>query len=275
MRTLNWESPAVESARWASRRAWISAGRPTRVGLGPRGPLPRALAARLPRGVPRRARRGGRRGHRAGGVPRRRPRASTASTGGARSARGCTGSPSTAPSTGRARRRLTWKSPRISNSSPSTSTSVLSTSSTSSTVGSARRIAVSSGRVSRNSSVKMPWSHSVSGSAGATGCEDDAAAVWIRSRQLGEVGRLGEDALREREGQHGHGDREVEEELDRERRRDGRVARVRHRGLGQEQPHDVAAAGRHDAVEAVARHVRPPRCTGSGCAPRGRRRAGC
>ena len=50
---------------------------------------------------------------------------------------------------------VTWKSESTSSSSPSTSTSVLSTSSTSSTVGSSRRIAVSSGRVSRNSSVKM------------------------------------------------------------------------------------------------------------------------
>jgi hypothetical protein len=50
---------------------------------------------------------------------------------------------------------VTWKSDSTSSSSPSTSTSVLSTSSMSSTVGWSRRIAVSSGRVSRNSSVKM------------------------------------------------------------------------------------------------------------------------
>jgi len=50
---------------------------------------------------------------------------------------------------------VTWKSLRISSSRPSTSTSVLSTSSISRTVGSSRRIAVRSGRVSRNSSVKM------------------------------------------------------------------------------------------------------------------------
>ena len=47
---------------------------------------------------------------------------------------------------------VTWKSLSTSSSRPSTSTSALSISSTSSTVGSVRRIAVSSGRGSRNSS---------------------------------------------------------------------------------------------------------------------------
>jgi hypothetical protein len=47
---------------------------------------------------------------------------------------------------------VTWKSDNTSNSRPSTSTSALSISSTSSTVGDSRRIAVSSGRGSRNSS---------------------------------------------------------------------------------------------------------------------------
>ena len=59
--------------------------------------------------------------------------------------------PTTVPSSG----MVTWKSESTSSSSPSTSTSALSISSTSSTVGSVRRIAVSSGRGSRNSSVKM------------------------------------------------------------------------------------------------------------------------
>ena len=56
----------------------------------------------------------------------------------------------TVPSSG----TVTWKSPSTSSSSPSTSTSALSVSSTSRTVGSVRRIAVSSGRGSRNSSEK-------------------------------------------------------------------------------------------------------------------------
>jgi hypothetical protein len=47
---------------------------------------------------------------------------------------------------------VTWKSDSTSSSRPSTSTSALSISSISSTVGSSRRIAVSSGRGSRNSS---------------------------------------------------------------------------------------------------------------------------
>ena len=48
---------------------------------------------------------------------------------------------------------VTWKSQSTSSSRPSTSTSALSISSMSSTVGSVRRIAVSSGRGSRNSSL--------------------------------------------------------------------------------------------------------------------------
>lgn len=50
---------------------------------------------------------------------------------------------------------VTWKSLSTSSSRPSTSTSALSVSSISSTVGSLPRIAVSSGRGSRNSSLKM------------------------------------------------------------------------------------------------------------------------
>ena len=69
---------------------------------------------------------------------------------------------------------VTWKSDSTSSSRPSTSTSVLSTSSISSTVGWSRRIAVSSGRVSRNSSVKMSsWVSDQAWSA-----TDDA---WMRS----------------------------------------------------------------------------------------------
>ena len=70
---------------------------------------------------------------------------------------------------------VTWKSESTSSSSPSTSTSALSTSSMSSTVSGSCRIAVSNGRVNRNSSVKTSswiWSHVASPPAGG---------AWIRS----------------------------------------------------------------------------------------------
>ncbi len=57
----------------------------------------------------------------------------------------------TVPSSG----TVTWKSLSTSRSRPSTSTSALSVSSISSTLGSSPRMAVSRGRVSRNSSLKM------------------------------------------------------------------------------------------------------------------------
>ena len=70
---------------------------------------------------------------------------------------------------------VTWKSESTSSSRPSTSTSALSVSSMSSTVGSVRRIAVSSGRASRNSSPKMS-SWTVFQSAPSVPCD-----AWMRS----------------------------------------------------------------------------------------------
>ena len=80
----------------------------------------------------------------------------------------------------------------------------------------------------------------------------------VERAQVGEVGRLREDALREREREDEHRHRQVEDVLDGERRADRRVARPRHRGLGQEQADDVAAARGDHAVEAVAGEVGGP-----------------
>ena len=76
--------------------------------------------------------------------------------------------------------------------------------------------------------------------------------------QLGEVRRLGEDALGEGEDQHEHADARVEHRLDEERRRDRRIARAGDRGAREEQLDHVAAARRHDVVEADRREVGAP-----------------
>src|SRR5437764_8211746 len=82
--------------------------------------------------------------------------------------------------------------------------------------------------------------------------------LQVERGDLREVRRLRERALRERERQHHRAHHDVEDRLDGERRGHGRIGRPGHRRLGQEQADDVAAAGRDDRVEAVAREVRAP-----------------
>jgi hypothetical protein len=76
--------------------------------------------------------------------------------------------------------------------------------------------------------------------------------------QLGEVRRLGEDALGEGEGEDEDAHRGVEDRLDEGRRSDRGIARVGDRALGQEHADHVAAARRDDVVEAVGGDVGRP-----------------
>ena len=89
-------------------------------------------------------------------------------------------------------------------------------------------------------------------------CGLDGEEREVERVEVGEVRRLGEHALREREQQHGDRDREVEDLLDAERGGDRRVARVRDRRLDEEELDDVAAARGDDVVEAVGGDVRAP-----------------
>ena len=88
------------------------------------------------------------------------------------------------------------------------------------------------------------------------GCE--ARKARSKAGSFEKSGGFGNAPWREGEDQDRDRHREVEELLDEERRGDGRVARARDGRAGEEEPHDVAAAGRHDGVEAVAGEVGAP-----------------
>jgi len=80
----------------------------------------------------------------------------------------------------------------------------------------------------------------------------------VKRAEFGEVGRLREDALREREDQDERAYARVEDGLDEERRGDRRVARAGDRRAGEEQLDHVATARGDGVVEADRSEVCAP-----------------